>query len=65
MGEREALDIISRKHPAAGRRVLILLGCAARREPEQADVYQERTLGFCGDNRTSRKSAQVDAKSHD
>jgi hypothetical protein len=42
VSEREAAGIVGCKHPAAGRRVLILLGKAARREPKQADVYQER-----------------------
>jgi hypothetical protein len=50
VGEREAPGIIGCKRPAAGRRVLILLGKAARREPKQAHVYQERTLGFRTDD---------------
>jgi len=50
VSEREALGIVGYKHPAAGRRVLIPLGKAARREPKQAYVYQERTLGFRADD---------------
>jgi hypothetical protein len=50
VSEREAAGIVGCKHPAAGRRVLILLGKAARREPKQADVYQERALGFRADD---------------
>jgi hypothetical protein len=49
VSEREAAGIVGCKHPAAGRRVLILLGKAARRT-KQADVYPERKLGFRADD---------------
>jgi predicted ATPase/DNA-binding winged helix-turn-helix (wHTH) protein len=42
--------------------VLILLGKAARREPKQADVHQECTLGFRADDRTSRQAHQVEPR---
>jgi hypothetical protein len=62
VSEREAPGIIDYKRPAAGCRVLIPLGKAPRREPKEAHVYQEDTLGFRTDDWTSRTRLQ--AKSH-
>jgi hypothetical protein len=39
---------VGHKHPASCRHVLIL--STLRAEPNQADVYQEHTLGFRADN---------------
>src|SRR6202790_4931467 len=57
LSEREALGLVGYKHPAR-RSARADPFKAARREPKQADIYQERTLGFRADNRTSRKGAR-------
>ena len=60
----ESAGIVGCKHPTAGRRVLILLGKDARKEPSKLMSIRNARLGFAPIIGHPGKAPQPRAKSH-